>query len=100
LTRFQYALAEKQLPLEEKVEILKRACEEAQELEIVYLKSSDEKSRRKILPLEVSEQEFRGKSFLALRAFCFLRKEERTFNVEKILEIRETNTTRDTKRVN
>ena len=100
LTRFQYALAEKQLPLEEKVEILKRACEEKRELEIVYLKSSDEKSRRKILPLEVSEQEFRGKSFLALRAFCFLRKEERTFNVEKILEIRGTNTTTDTKRAN
>ena len=98
LTSFQYALAEKQLSLKEKVEILKRACEEKRELEIVYLKSNDEKSWRKILPLEVSEQEFRGKSFLALRAFCFLRKEERIFNVEKILEIRRTNTTTDTKK--
>lgn len=100
LTNFQYTLAKNTLPLEEKIELLQRACQEKKELEIIYLKSSDEKSKRRILPLEVSEEEFRGKPFLALKAFCFLRGETRTFNVEKILEIKSVDTTRDTRKAN
>ncbi len=100
LTTFQYALAKKSLPLEEKIKLLKRACQEKKELEIIYLKSSDEKSRRRILPMEVSEEKFRGKPFLALKAFCCLRGEPRTFNVEKILEIKEVDTAIDTGKAN
>jgi predicted DNA-binding transcriptional regulator YafY len=31
--------------------------------------------------------EFKGKSFEGLRAYCELRKEERTFRIDRILEI-------------
>lgn len=41
-----------------------------------------------------------GKPFLALKAFCCLRGEPRTFNVEKILEIKEVDTAIDTGKAN
>jgi len=89
LTNFQYQKSKERLSLDDKIELLQRAIQEKRKLEIVYLKSSDEKSRRTILPLTLSEETFKGKNFLALKARCFLRGEERTFNVEKILEIKE-----------
>jgi hypothetical protein len=89
LTRFQYGEAARQSPREERVAILEEAVREHRKLEIVYLKAKDEKSRRTIRPLFVGEMTFGGRPFLGLQAHCLLRGEKRTFNVEKILEIRE-----------
>jgi predicted DNA-binding transcriptional regulator YafY len=57
-------------------------------LEIVYLRDNDEKTCRIVLPLEVGMMRFQEKEFLGLRAFCLLRKEERTFRVDRILSLR------------
>jgi len=89
LTNFQYQKSHERLSLEEKINLLKKAIQEKRKLEILYLKSSDEKSKRTILPLLLSEETFRERTILLLKAFCFLRNEQRTFNVEKILEIKE-----------
>jgi predicted DNA-binding transcriptional regulator YafY len=58
-------------------------------LRIVYLKPDDEKSRRVVIPLKVGEMEYAGKTFLGLRAFCLTRNEERTFRIDRILEMEE-----------
>jgi len=58
-------------------------------LEIVYLKAKDEKSRRVIRPLAMGEMAFKGRPFLGLEAFCLTRGERRTFNVDRILDIRD-----------
>ncbi len=89
LTRFQYSLAEKKLPLEEKISFIEKCIEREKLLEIVYLKSSDIKTKRIIKPLFIGKMEFNGRNFLGLKAFCMMRREERNFNVEKIIEIRE-----------
>lgn len=88
LTAFQYRKAEEKLSREEKIRILNEAIREGEEVEIIYLKSSDEKTVRRIKPLGIEEVEFRGKPFTALRAFCYLRGKERVFNIDKILSIR------------
>lgn len=89
LTQFQYRHAQKSLPIQDKIALLERAVDEGKELEIVYLKSSNLKTKRTIRPLFIGPMEYGNKTFLGLRAFCTMRMEERNFNVEKILEIRE-----------
>jgi len=87
LTSFQYEISERKMTKEEKINLLKEAAKKKEKLEIVYLKSRDEKSKRVILPKKVEMMEYEGYKFLGLSAFCFLRQEERVFRVEKILEI-------------
>jgi len=87
LTRFQYTQAEMQYPREEKLRLLEAAIRDGKELEIVYLKAKDEKSRRQIKPLKVGVMEYKGHSFLGLEAISTLQSNKRVFNVDRILKI-------------
>jgi ATP-dependent exoDNAse (exonuclease V) alpha subunit len=88
LTRYQYEISEEKMPLEEKVDFLKKAIKDKQRLEIIYLKKSDEKSRRIIEPLYVGELAYEKWLFLGLEAYCHSRKERRNFRVDRILEMK------------
>lgn len=87
LTRFQYKKAEEALPIADKRAILLEAVRDGRELEIVYLKPDDTKSRRRIRPESVEMMEYHGKRFEGLRAYCHKRGECRTFRLDRILEI-------------
>jgi ATP-dependent DNA helicase PIF1 len=87
LTRFQYKKAEEALPLAAKRALLRQAIEAGRELEIVYLKPDDTKTRRRIVPESVEMMEYRGKKFEGLRAYCYKRGDSRTFRLDRILEI-------------
>ena len=87
LTRFQYALAEKECSLEKKIEILTKAIEEKKPVSMVYLKANDEKSKRTIIPMVIQEMHYQGKEFLGMEAFCQKRKEQRVFRIVRILEL-------------
>jgi ATP-dependent DNA helicase PIF1 len=87
LTKYQYRKAEKNHTVEDKIEIIKKAIRDQNYLQIVYLKPSDEKTRRTIRPLSVGEMEYKGKKYPGVRAFCLTRNEDRTFRVDRILEI-------------
>ena len=89
LTGFQYREAETACPREERLKILDEAARNGRTVEILYLKSRDEKSRRAVRPLAVGPMEYNGHPFLGLSAFCTERRDKRVFNVDKILEIRE-----------
>ncbi|MBN1189855.1 MAG: AAA family ATPase [Dehalococcoidales bacterium] len=89
LTSFQYQKAELNCSTEEKMDTIRKAIRDNVPLDIVYLKPSDEKTRRTILPRCIGEMEYGGKSYLGLRAFCLNRNDERTFRVDRILEIHE-----------
>ncbi len=88
ITRFQYQKSEELMPLEEKINVLKEAVKHNHALSIVYLKASDEKSRRTIKPFKVGTMEYQGREFLGVKAFDEKRQEERVFKVERILEIK------------
>ncbi len=90
LTRFQYRKAEEKMPLPIKREIIRRAIAEGAELDIVYLKTDDSKTRRRIRPEAVEMMEYRGKAFEGVRAFCHKRGEVRTFRIDRMLEIGES----------
>jgi ATP-dependent exoDNAse (exonuclease V) alpha subunit len=87
LTGCQYRIAAKKLSREEKLQLLDRAIREERDIDIVYLKAKDEKTKRTILPLLVSDMEYSGRPFLGLEAYCRMRGERRVFNVDRILDI-------------
>ncbi|MDH4028429.1 MAG: AAA family ATPase [Nitrospirota bacterium] len=88
VTRYQYRQAKEQLSMEDRYAMLDQAIKGKKKLEIVYLKAGDEKSKRTIVPIHAGEMEYRGRKFPGLRAFCTDKNEERTFHVERILEMR------------
>ena len=87
LTRFRYRKAEEAMSYEERRRIIEDAMRRGMDLEILYLKPDDSKSRRTIRPISIEEMEYRGKTFEGLRAYCSLRKGERAFRIDRILEI-------------
>jgi hypothetical protein len=88
VTRYQYKQAEKQLSLEGRFALLDQAIKGKKKLEIVYLKTKDEKSKRTIIPRYAGELEYQGRKFPGLQAFCTRRQDERVFHIERILEMR------------
>jgi ATP-dependent DNA helicase PIF1 len=87
LTRFQYRKAEERIDFDERRRIIEDAMKRGIDLEILYLKPDDTKSRRTIRPIVIEEMEYRGKTFEGLKAYCCLRKGERNFRIDRILEI-------------
>jgi len=87
LTRFQYRKADERASYDERRRIIDDAIKRGMNLEILYLKPDDTKSRRTIRPIVIEDMEYRGKSFEGLRAYCCLRGRERSFRIERILEI-------------
>ena len=87
ITRTQYDKAEKSFSHDDKLRIIHDAIKEKKNLDILYLKAKDEKSRRTIRPLFVGEMEYSGHPFVGMDAYCLTRKENRRFNVDRILEI-------------
>jgi ATP-dependent DNA helicase PIF1 len=87
LTQNQYNRAEQRLPVSHKLLMIQNTIASGGWLEIVYLKPDDVKSRRTVQPKSVGEMAYQGKSYLGMRAFCLIRNTERTFRVDRILEI-------------
>ena len=90
ITDFQYKKAEKNFSLAEKIELITKAIKENSDLNMLYLKGKDEKSRRKIKPKNIAQTEFMGYSFLGLTCHCYASGQEKIFNVARILEIGES----------
>jgi ATP-dependent exoDNAse (exonuclease V) alpha subunit len=88
ITTYQYRLSEARQPFQNKIEVIQEAIRKRRDLEIVYLKRSDEKSYRRVTPMTVNEMEFQNRSFQGLKAYCHSRREERVFRVDRILEMK------------
>jgi len=87
LTKYQYKIANKKLSSKEKIEIINNAIKNKEKINIIYLKSNDTKSKRIILPKKIGEFDYLGKKYLGVEAYCFLRKDDRNFRIDRILEI-------------
>jgi predicted DNA-binding transcriptional regulator YafY len=88
LTRYQYKKADEKLSYTDKLALIREAIRTGGELEILYLKTDDTKTRRRIRPESVEQMEYMGKRFEGVRAYCFKRGEERNFRIDRMLEVR------------
>ena len=84
----EYEKAEKKMSLTAKRKLIEEAIEKGRKIEIVYLKSNGDRSKRVIEPYEVGETEYRSVSYEGLVGFCHLRGEERVFRLDRILELK------------
>ena len=87
LTKYRYKLSEKEMSLEDKTDLISRVIKKGGEIEILYLKTNDEKSTRVVKPISIGEFDYNGKKFFGVIGFCRKRGEERVFKVERILKI-------------
>ncbi|MCK5332769.1 AAA family ATPase [Candidatus Parcubacteria bacterium] len=87
VTKYQYQISEKNMPLEEKVKMIKKTIKNKKKLKIVYLKANDERSERTIEPSYIGDMEYAGRTFLGMKAICLMRGESRVFKVDRILEM-------------
>jgi hypothetical protein len=87
MTGFQYLKSEHELPLAEKVQMIKNAIKNGGKLKITYLKNNDTKSKRLIKPLDVGAMYYQDREFLGVSGFCYERKENRCFRVDRILTL-------------
>lgn len=89
LTSHAYKKAAEKLSFEKRIKMIKQAISHKQKLEMTYLKANDTKSKRVILPLTVGKENYQGKEFPGMLAYCTKRKGERMFNVTRILDLKE-----------
>jgi predicted DNA-binding transcriptional regulator YafY len=59
------------------------AFERQQELEIVYSDKNGEMTQRRVRPIQVMQLQ----DYIYLRAYCMLRKDERTFRLDRIVSV-------------
>lgn len=88
ITSYQYQVAAQLCSLPEKIALLKNAIASKAVLDITYLRAKDEKTRRRIIPLEVGEMTSKGVVFQGMLAYCQDRKIESAYRIEQILEIK------------
>lgn len=88
LTSYQYKRSAETYSFEEKIQLIQDSIQDNQDLQIVYLKASDEKTRRIIRPKKVGHLEYQGKTYIGVEAFCHQRQTDRVFRIDRILEIR------------
>lgn len=88
LTNHAYKKAAETLSFDDKVDMIEQAINNKKTLQMTYLKANDTKSKRVIIPLSVGEEDYQGKKFPGMRAYCTKRNEERMFHVGRILELR------------
>jgi uncharacterized protein (UPF0212 family) len=72
------------LPQKDVKEKIKEAINGRKEIDIIYFSRSGESTARTIRPIEITQKGSRE----FVRAFCFLRKEERNFNLGRILWVK------------
>ena len=87
VTGYQYQLANTNMSVDEKIDLINKAIKDDMKLEVVYLKASDEKSVRTIEPNYVGEMEYLGKSYIGVRGLDSKSQSERNFRVDRILEL-------------
>ena len=88
LTGIQAQIAHNDWDGEAIVELLQRAIEDGTDLEMVYLKGNNTRTTRVVTPQSLGAMAYSGTGFPGLVAYCHLRHEVRTFNVDRILELR------------
>ncbi|MDG6932927.1 MAG: AAA family ATPase [Nitrososphaerota archaeon] len=91
LTNFQYAKSRENISIEKRTELINEAINNGKKVEIVYLKANDEKSIRVVSPELVGTLEYQGRKYLGMRGFDSKDSAQRSFRLDRILEIRIVN---------
>ncbi|MCJ7680937.1 MAG: WYL domain-containing protein, partial [Candidatus Aminicenantes bacterium] len=87
LTRYQYGLAEEKQSYEDKYDLIMSAIQNNTDLDIVYLKTDDTKTRRRISPESIEMMTYMDREFEGVVARCHKRKAHRVFRIDRMLSV-------------
>jgi hypothetical protein len=87
ITAYQRSKSEILQPMSRKMELIDEAIRKKRLLTMVYLRDTDEKTNRQVTPISVGQKRYQGLPYIGLVAYCHSRGEERTFRVDRILEM-------------
>jgi len=87
ITQYQYNQALVGFSLEEKIQMIQQSISNQNDLQIVYLKATDERTKRTIKPKRVGQLDYQGKSYIGVEAYCHQRQADRVFRIDRILEM-------------
>ena len=87
LTKYQHELASRDHIKIERLHTINKAIKENKNLQVTFLHSTDEKSKRMLKPEYIWEMECEGINFLWLEGFCHLKQENRVFKVDNMIEV-------------
>lgn len=88
LTGYHYKQSAKTFPIEDKMALIQQSIQENASLAITYLAANDTKSQHIIQPLTVGIEDYQGKKFPGMKAFCTTNNEERMFHVGRIVKLK------------
>ena len=89
LTAQAYKKASEQFSFEEKCSIIKSSISERSELDMIYLKPNDTKSKWTVIPLTIGDQIYKGKTYYGMSAYCKSSQAKCMFRVDRIFRIKE-----------
>jgi len=87
ITAYQRDLSAIRQPMAMKMDLIDEAIRKRRILEMIYLKDTDEKTSRKVTPISVGQKIYQGLPYMGLVAYCHSLGEERTFRVDRILDM-------------
>ena len=91
LTRYQYDLAEEKQSYEDKYDLILSAVQNSTDLDIVYLKTDDTKTRRRISPEAIEMMTYMEREFEGVVARCHKRMAHRVFRIDRMLSVQPMN---------
>lgn len=77
-----------QLSAEETADCIRMALECQQDVEIVYLNASNEKSTRRVTPTHVGILKHQNVVYMGVKGFCHTSQESKTFRVDRIMGLK------------
>lgn len=89
LESYKHSPGSQPMKKDAKTALLSRAIREKTPVEMIYLKPNGEKTTRLVIPKELGKMTYRKSTYPGLKAFCMLRNQERTFRLDRIMDIRE-----------
>ncbi|MDD2565423.1 MAG: AAA family ATPase [Candidatus Gracilibacteria bacterium] len=87
LCKYQHKLASRDNVIAERLYTINKAIKENRNLQVTFLKSTNEKSKRTLKPEYIGEMECEGTNFLGLEGFCHLKQENRVFKVDNMVDV-------------
>lgn len=80
-------IAEKNLPIAERINIINKAIEKKKNLKILYLRENNIKEKISVTPEILKEMEYKNEKYIGFRGYCKNKKCNLIFKIDRILEI-------------
>lgn len=88
MTELQKHIPCSQLSMEDIERCVRTSLDGQQHVEIVYLNASNEKSTRQVTPTHIGPLKYKNITYMGMKGFCHVSQENKTFRIDRIMDIK------------